>query len=95
MSHNNIDNPCCEKMARALTDAETPITLIRRFREYGVKVMDGGESHIIIEYCPWCGAKLPSSLRHRWFDELELLGIDPESDPLPETFSDERWYRGT
>jgi hypothetical protein len=28
-------------------------------RKYGLIVHDGGESFLTIEYCPWCGAKLP------------------------------------
>jgi hypothetical protein len=31
-----------------------------------------------IEYCPWCGARLPSSLRDEYFERLEQLGLEPE-----------------
>lgn len=27
---------------------------------FGIPVHDGGTSAIAIEYCPWCGTKLPS-----------------------------------
>jgi hypothetical protein len=28
---------------------------------YGLLVHDGGSSVIEIQYCPWCGSKLPST----------------------------------
>jgi len=45
-----------------------------------------------ITFCPWCGQKLPDSLREDWFDRLEQLGVDPYSAKIPEEFTDERWY---
>ncbi len=26
---------------------------------YGIPINDGGASMIVIQYCPWCGGKLP------------------------------------
>ena len=26
---------------------------------YGLPVHDGGSSHIVIAFCPWCGVRLP------------------------------------
>jgi len=65
---------CCEDMGR---EAERicdrypdrfncPDCLVHHtphLREYGLIVHDGGTSTIFITYCPWCGAKLPNSLR--------------------------------
>ena len=31
--------------------------------EYGLVIHDGGSSYARIDYCPWCGAKLPESTR--------------------------------
>lgn len=28
---------------------------------YGIIIHDGGSSTIIINFCPWCGAKLPEA----------------------------------
>ncbi|GJM19338.1 MAG: hypothetical protein DHS20C14_15510 [Phycisphaeraceae bacterium] len=64
-----------------------------RFREHGIIVHDGGTSMIVIEYCPFCGAKLPESKRDEWFDALESRGIDPENNEFPEEFEDDRWWR--
>jgi hypothetical protein len=79
-------------MTRAVNDPETALDYLSKFREYGIRVIDGGDSKINIGYCPWCGVKLPASLRDRWFEELEKRGIDPAFDVVPEEFSDERWF---
>jgi hypothetical protein len=73
---------------------EIPVRFISKFREYGIEVLDGGSSHIVLEFCPWCGSTLPPSLRDRWHEELEKLGIDiDDSDAvIPEPFRDERWF---
>ncbi len=62
--------------------ADAAVDFIAKFREYGIIVRDGG-SHIVISYCPWCGARLPDSQRDRWYDELERHGIDPRTDDVP------------
>ncbi|RTL43895.1 MAG: hypothetical protein EKK53_09285 [Burkholderiales bacterium] len=67
-----------------------PEALIRysdKFREYGLRIHDGGSGSVAIAHCPWCGATLPVSLRSRWFDELAALGIDdPLTQVVPERF---------
>ncbi len=80
-------------MKTAIEDIDLPIFYVEKFREYGVKVLDGGTSYISIGYCPWCGRQLPASLRDRWFEELERQGLDPFKDPVPEEFEDDRWYK--
>jgi hypothetical protein len=89
------DTPfCCEQMRGAVSSAEIPIVYTARFREIGIRVLDGGSSFIVMMFCPWCGKKLPPSLRDEWFDALESRGIDPYADEIPPEFSDERWYKG-
>ena len=64
---------CCENM-------EYYLNLIEVFDEYGIPCHeDGGNSSVLIKYCPWCGKRLPESKRDEWFDRLEKLGFD---DPL-------------
>ena len=62
-----------------------------KFREYGIPVRDGGTSTVSIQFCPWCGADLPTSMRDAWFDELERLGIDPIEDEVPAKFQSQEW----
>jgi hypothetical protein len=63
------------------------------FNEYGLFIHDGGSSAVSISFCPWCGTALGGSLRDRWFEELEHLGIDPSEDEVPDHFRDDRWWR--
>ncbi|MEG0415794.1 MAG: hypothetical protein RR565_06620 [Erysipelothrix sp.] len=62
------------------------------FDEYGIIVHDGGQSYIMIHYCPWCGIKLPKSKRNQWFDELEELGFEnPFEDEIPNRYRTKEW----
>ncbi len=95
---------CCERMQLAATyeckdchdkwqcgDQLIHYDLV--FDEYGLIIHDGGASYILIEYCPWCGDKLPVSKRDRWFDELEDLGFnDPVDKDIPEKYKSNAWY---
>jgi hypothetical protein len=83
---------CCESMSYYLQLSDAPVEFIPRFREYGFPCPDNGRSMITIEHCPWCGEKLPTSLRERWFDELDALGIDEAKDSIPEHFQTDEWY---
>jgi hypothetical protein len=79
-------------MVYAIEASEIPIVFNLKFRETGVSVLDGGSSILLFQYCPWCGTRLPESLRNRWFDELEARGIDPLYGDIPPDFRDDRWY---
>lgn len=88
----------CEKLkiksSTNYNNVDTPIVYVEKFDEYGVKILDGGTSYIEIEFCPWCGEKLPNSKREEWFDEIEKLGIEPWSEKVPEKYLTDKWYRG-
>ena len=70
---------CCERMQLHLTDGEGAAILHdTKFNEYGIPVLDGfgrsaGSSYITLDFCPWCGAKLPPSKRDEYFDRLEAI----------------------
>lgn len=47
-----------------------------KFEEYGIPVVDGPTntdhtSYITLNFCPWCGTKLPESKRDAYFNERE------------------------
>ncbi|HXQ86113.1 MAG TPA: hypothetical protein VN746_05515 [Gaiella sp.] len=95
---------CCERMDEALATEcddhpdrfDCPDALVGYWptlREYGLIVHDGGTSMIVIAYCPWCGANLPSSLRDEWYDRLDQLGLDPDDPRVPETMRSDAWWR--
>jgi len=79
-------------MRYAIDSDDVPVVYSASLREFGIRVLDGGSSNIELLYCPWCGQKLPTSLRDRWFEELEKRGIDPVTGDIPLAFADERWY---
>jgi len=79
-------------MQFAIDDPDVPIVYTSKFREVGIRVLDGGDSSILIQYCPWCGNRLPNSLRNEWFEALERQHIDPYGQQIPEEFLDNRWY---
>ena len=95
---------CCELMRQQVESRcdqhpnifDCPDTLVfysPRYSEYGLIVHDGGSSSISINYCPWCGAKLPESRRDQWFDKLESMGYsDPAEQTIPEEFLTDAWY---
>jgi hypothetical protein len=71
---------------------ELAIVYIPKFREYGIRVLDGGTSYKLIDYCPWCGVKLPTSLREQWFKEIYQLGFEPGSDNIPVEYQTDAWW---
>lgn len=100
-----MNSHCCERMGDQVNMVcavhpnpfECPDVLVRyspEFDEYGLVVHDGGSSSIQIQFCPFCGTKLPESKRDRWFDELESLGFSqPMEDDIPERYKSDAWYR--
>ena len=85
---------CCDHM-QMMIDEEKSIVFLPEFREYGVPIRDGGSSFLEIEYCPWCGCRLPGSLREEYFDLLEKSGITYPcpKDQLPEAMRSEKWWQ--
>ncbi|WP_330235078.1 DUF6980 family protein [Streptomyces sp. NBC_00566] len=100
-----MTNHCCEAMSRQVdvscAEHDNPyscpdalIEFSAKFQEYGLIIHDGGTSSSTIEFCPWCGRRLPESQRDRWFDELERRRIEPGEDGIPAEFEDDRWLAG-
>ena len=83
---------CCPQMDQSINSDETSVVYVPKFREYGIRILDGGTSFQILIFCPWCGKKLPESLRDIWFDKLEHLGIDPSGNDIPPEYSDAHWW---
>lgn len=65
-----------------------------RFREYGLPYVEDAVSVDLIKFCPWCGKRMPMSMRDEWFFELERIGIsDPlSSNKIPKEFKTSEWY---
>lgn len=92
---------CCERMRYFIKkngkslgfDSDNVIYYALEYDEYGIVIHDGGISYITIQYCPWCGKKLPDSKRSLWFDELEKLGIKDPTEEIPKEFKTDEWWR--
>jgi hypothetical protein len=80
-------------MTTNLAGRETAIVYSPKFREYGIPVLDGGSSFIVIGHCPWCGKILPVTLRDEWFNEIESRGFEAGDDSLPTEFTSDAWWR--
>lgn len=69
-----------------------------RFREYGiVRSMPDTSVCTLAVYCPWCGTKLPVSMRGKYFKALASLGLSvdiltPLSE-VPDEYRDDRWWQ--
>lgn len=84
---------CCAEMNRHLIEGEVAVRYIGKFREYGILILDGGSSLQEIRFCPWCMCGLPMSLRDEWFEQVDALGLEPDSPDLPERYKTDAWWR--
>lgn len=87
---------CCEEMFM-MVEEEKSIVYLPQYREYGVPILDGGSSILVMNFCPWCGRKLPASLREEFYAILEAANIDycgmsDNDDRLPEAMRSSRWW---
>ncbi|WP_066884248.1 DUF6980 family protein [Carbonactinospora thermoautotrophica] len=89
---------CCDRMRYAVEADDLPVSYNPKLREYGIDRT--GDSGIVsqIEYCPWCGKKLPKDLRDEWFERVRQLGLDPwevldHPEKFPEDLLTDRWWK--
>jgi hypothetical protein len=80
-------------MVRCIHENDSGLVYNSKFREYGIRILDGGSSCVLIDYCPWCSARLPETLRDLWFTRIEDLDIDPYSGNIPEEFLSDAWWK--
>jgi hypothetical protein len=78
-------------MEDALADSEHPIYYSGAYEEFGLKLSSGFE-YSILNYCLWCGKKLPKSRRDDWFESLETIGIDPWENDIPIHYLSSSWW---
>ncbi len=83
----------CEQHPNRYDCPDCLVSYLPKFREFGIIIHDGGESSIRIDYCPWCGARLPESLRDEWYDRLDALGLEHESNEIPQSLLTEKWWQ--
>ncbi|NQY42013.1 MAG: hypothetical protein HRT87_01540 [Legionellales bacterium] len=92
---------CCDDMKIHISENEVAIRYSPRDREFHICVLglkaptvsEVIQSYQLINYCPWCGSKLPDHLGERRCRELEKLGYDEFfSDDIPSEFKTDEWW---
>lgn len=89
---------CCDLMKNALDDPRVYLYYDQIKREYRLplKFLDAAD---ILYYCPWCGKKLPSSLRDTYYDILEKeytldnYDINDNPEKIPQEFKSDEWWK--
>lgn len=89
---------CCERLEYATNSEELPVVYNAAFRTWGIEYRSGyGGGKLLLDYCPWCGERLPSRLTDVWFDRMDSMGIDADlsmdNPAIPDEMRDERWWR--
>ena len=91
-------NYCCKDMDQFVNDKRDPIEYNFVFREYFISIKYSNNI-IRLSYCPWCGEKLPESLRDKFFDVLEEeygleLSIgELDDERIPKEFQSDEWWK--
>ncbi|MEW6619280.1 MAG: hypothetical protein AB1422_08095 [bacterium] len=68
---------CCKMMNFHINHEDKIIQYWSKFREYVIKIPEVlGGGGLVMNYCPWCGKKLPKSLRDKIFEENQKKGLD-------------------
>jgi len=94
-SHNTLH--CCENMDCELLNNKSILLYNAKYREYAVKI-DKSSACVMIDYCLFCGKKLPESLRVPWFDILEEeYGLERpasgDKKKVPADFLTDEWWK--
>ncbi len=99
---------CCDWMRYRISltenQADGQYVFYRRCnRTYFIEAFNDSSSSTQIEYCPFCGKKLPNDLDEEWFDTIyEELGPEylegphagtPPTKELPEEFKTDEWWK--
>jgi hypothetical protein len=84
-------------MDTELAKAGTIIHYSSRYREYGVTIPKS-TGCMLMDFCMFCGKKLPTSLRDEWFDILEQeygleRPISGDKKKVPKEFLSDEWWK--
>jgi hypothetical protein len=88
---------CCLTMDAELSREDALLYYSLRYREYGVKLpkSTGG---MLMDYCMFCGKRLPISVRDEWFGILEKeYGLERpltgDKKHVPKEFLTDEWWK--
>ena len=95
-SQVNLLDFCCDEIIFHIQKLEQIIIYLSENRSFLIKV----NQHIgqEIQYCPWCGTKLPKELSNEWWDILEkeyniIYPLESERDKVPAEFWTDEWWK--
>ena len=99
-SYKDVKAPCCDSLIRELNDCANHLVYSRKYRQYSIGRL-GSKSITCIDYCPWCGTRLPRSLEDDWDVVLEKeygVVIDnpfdkKETKKIPAEFLTDEWWK--
>lgn len=97
---------CCKKMEGVLEEHNTPLRYVPYTRKYYMEYFPSKQPRtndvIVAEtlyYCPWCGIKLPESLKKAWSEIVkEKFGVTDTLDreqlkTIPQEYMSEEWWK--
>ena len=91
------NNFCCYAMKESFEDDKI-IQYSNIFRRYFIDIDE--KSYRQLEFCPWCGVKLPKVLNREFFDTLEneyhfdLDNLDfPDFKNAPKEMQTDEWWK--
>lgn len=94
---------CCKQLYEVINDKCGSLQYSSTLREYWVRLIDDYDELGIISnniaiqliyFCPFCGTRLPESLRDQWVNELEALGFDePFDQDIPSDYTSGAWWK--
>ncbi|MGB0684348.1 MAG: DUF6980 family protein [Magnetovibrionaceae bacterium] len=90
----------CYSMSECFCKIAPQYHYVARTREYGFRIADLDRrldfqpiKILAAPYCPWCGEKLPRSVRPEWEEQMRARGVDPESEEIPADLNTDTWWR--
>lgn len=86
---------CCEMMDAGLKSGRDILEYNPRMREY--YALCRNDDGFTLYYCPFCGTKLPESVRDLWFDNMRKVFGNKASDlrekDIPLEFRTDEWWK--
>jgi hypothetical protein len=88
---------CCLAMQSSVVGDRNTLHYRKRYCEYGVTVPKS-TGYILMDYCIFCGKKLPPSLQYDWFDVLEReyglkFPLKKDKHLIPQEFLTDEWWK--
>ena len=95
ISYNLKHYYCCQLMEKFTVDYRVGIDYYSVYREYYLDTTSLLKQ--TINYCPFCGSKLPKGLSEEYFNILEknykIYNIEENEKNIPREFKSDQWWK--